>query len=282
VRAFVLTAIAMVAFAANSLLCRWALRPPGGGGPTVDPATFTVVRIVSGALFLAAVVAVRKKKQTGSGSWLSALSLAVYAFGFSFAYLGLATGTGALILFGGVQATMIGYGLVRGRGLSAREWVGLMVALGGLAYLVSPGLERPPLWAAGLMGIASIGWGVYSLRGKGSGDPVGVTAGNFLRGCALVVPVGAAWVIARGSTIGAEGLVLAGVSGAVTSGAGYVVWYAAVRMLRPVSASVVQLSVPVLAAGGGLAVLGEPVTARFVLSSVLVLGGLALAMARKR
>ncbi len=261
-----LTAVAMLAFAGNSLLCRLALQHSG-----IDPASFTTVRLTSGAVVLWALV--RWRGQHPAGDWGSAAALFVYAAAFSFAYLSLSAGTGALLLFGAVQATMLGWGLWRGQRLGWGQTAGLMLALGGLVALLLPGVTAPPAVGALLMLAAGVAWGVYSLRGRGAGDPTAVTAGNFVRASALAVPLAlAALPWAR---VDVAGLLWALCSGAVTSGLGYAVWYTALKGLQPTSSASVQLSVPVLTALGGVALLSEPLTLRLALCSAAILGGIA-------
>ena len=264
-----LTAAAMIAFAGNSLLCRQALRHTA-----IDPASFTSIRIVSGALALAVLVRWRHGSLAGAGNWWSAAALLAYAAGFSFAYVTLPAGTGALLLFGAVQATMIGAGLRGGERLHGRQIAGLILALGGLIGLVLPGVSAPPLAGSLLMLGAGVAWGVYSLRGRGQSDPTRVTAGNFLR----AVPIAAVLSLLfwRGTSWDAAGVTYAVLSGAVTSGLGYAVWYRALPGLRASSAATVQLSVPVLAALGGVALLGERVTPRLAVTSAAILCGIAL------
>ena len=265
----------MVAFAANSVLNRLALQTT-----PLDAATFTAVRLVSGALMLGLVASARHRPVFTAGSWPSAAALFVYAAAFSFAYTVLRAGTGALLLFGVVQLTMVGYGVWRGERFSALQIAGLVAAFGGLVYLVSPGLSAPPLGPAALMALAGAAWGVYSLRGRGQGDPAAVSAGNFLR----TVPLAAALVLlglllpATDLRFDGLGVFYAVLSGAVTSGLGYLVWYAALPSLSATRAGAVQLSVPVLAALGGVILLGEPVTLRLAVASVLILGGIALVL----
>ncbi|GAB5536351.1 MAG: DMT family transporter [Rubricoccaceae bacterium] len=266
-----MTALVMMAFAANSVLARLALR-----ATDIDATTFTAVRIGAGALVLAIIVLLRRG--TLGGSWASASALFVYAAAFSFAYLELATGTGALLLFGAVQITMIGVGLATGERLNARQLVGMMLALGGLVVLVAPGVEAPPLGAALLMAASGAAWGVYSLRGRGAEDPVGASAGNFLRAVPLVLGLAMVVGLRSGLQPHATGLSYAVFSGAVTSGLGYVAWYAVLPALRASSAATVQLSVPVLAALGGVAFVAEPITLRLALASVATLGGIALVL----
>jgi drug/metabolite transporter (DMT)-like permease len=269
---YALTALTMGAFAANSVLCRLALRET-----EVDAATFTAVRLTAGALALWLVVRARGRRP--SGGWASAAALFAYAAAFSFAYLTLTTGTGALLLFGAVQLTMIGYGLASGERLTMAQTAGLVVAAGGLVYLVLPGLAAPPAGPAALMVASGAAWGVYSLRGRGARDAPAATAGNFLRAAPMALASSAALALS-GMPVRADGLGIACavLSGAVTSGLGYVVWYLVLPSLRATSAATVQLSVPVLAAFGGVALLGEPVSLRLVLAAVLVLGGIAVVL----
>ncbi|WP_244848762.1 DMT family transporter [Caballeronia sp. SL2Y3] len=274
-RTATLAALAMLAFAGNSLLCRLALK-----GTRIDAATFTFVRIASAALVLWLILAARGGDARRAGSWASAAMLTLYAVAFSYAYVALPAGAGALLLFGAVQATMIGYGLFRGERLTARQWLGLTLALAGLVWLVLPGLAAPQPWSSALMLVAGIGWGVYSLRGRGLADPTAATAGNFLRAFPIATVVFA--LAYRNATFDAAGFGYALASGALTSGLGYLVWYAALKRLDPATAATVQLSVPVLAAAGGVALLGEALNVRLVVSSVAILGGIALVIVNRR
>jgi drug/metabolite transporter (DMT)-like permease len=268
-----LTAVAMLAFAGNSLLCRLALQHSG-----IDPASFTSVRLTSGAVVLWALV--RWRGQRPAGDWGSAAALFVYAAAFSYAYLSLSAGTGALLLFGAVQATMLGWGLWHGQRLGRGQTAGLVLAMGGLVALLLPGVTAPPAGGALLMTAAGVAWGVYSLRGRGAGDPTAVTAGNFVRASALAVPLAlAALPWAR---VDVAGLLWALCSGAVTSGLGYAIWYTALKGLQPTSSASVQLSVPVLTALGGVALLSEPLTLRLALCSLAILGGIAWVIAGQR
>ena len=276
-RTLFLTMLAMAAFAGNSLLCRLALKETG-----IDAASFTAIRLVSGALVLWGVARSLRGAQAGQGNWLSALALFAYAACFSFAYVSLPAGTGALLLFGAVQALMIGYGLWSGERLRPLQLAGLALAFGGLAGLLLPGVSAPPLAGTVLMLLAGLSWGVYSLRGKGAGDPTRVTAGNFLRAAPMGVALGLFMLLFRGASLDAAGVWLAVASGALTSGIGYAVWYTALPALKATSAASVQLSVPVLAALGGIAFLGEPLTLRLVLASSAILGGIALVVLQKR
>ena len=268
-RVVILTLLAMLAFAGNSLLCRAAFNTS-----RIDAASFTSIRIVSGAIALWLIVRVRGGKKASAGNWTSAFALFTYAAAFSFAYLSLTAATGALLLFGAVQATMIGFGLWRGEGLRAWQIVGLACALGGLIGLLLPGLSAPPLLSSALMLAAGFAWGAYSLRGKGAGDPLRVTSGNFLRAVAFAVVLSAATL--PWASLDAAGVGYAIASGAVTSGIGYAVWYTALPGLKATSAATVQLSVPVIAALGGIALLDEPPTLRLLLAAIAILGGIAL------
>jgi drug/metabolite transporter (DMT)-like permease len=269
VRVFALTSLAMVAFAGNSLLCRLALRQTG-----IDAGSFTTIRLLSGAAILWLIVRVRADARDGSGNWPSALALFMYAAGFSFAYVSLTAATGALLLFSAVQATMIGTGLRRGERLYGAQVLGLMLALGGLCGLLLPGLSAPPFVAAALMLAAGISWGVYSLRGQGAGDSTQVTAGNFLRAAPIALAASLVWPGA--ARLDHVGVLYAVASGALASGLGYAIWYAALPGLQSTTAAVVQLCVPVIATLGGAGLLGEPITLRVVLAAGAILGGIAL------
>jgi len=259
----------MAAFAGNSVLCRLALLQTG-----IDAASFTTVRVCSGALVLWLIVRLRGGRSGAAGSWRSALALFAYAAGFSFAYIRLPAAAGALLLFGAVQATMIAYGLWRGERLGRWQVAGLTCALGGVAGLLLPGFSAPPLSASVLMLGAGIAWGFYSLRGRGPVDPVGETAGNFLR--AVPFAVGMSAVLLPWAALDGAGIGYALLSGGLASGAGYILWYAALCGLQATAAATVQLSVPPLAAIGGVVFLGEPITLRLVAASVAILGGIAL------
>jgi drug/metabolite transporter (DMT)-like permease len=273
-RVAVLTALALIAFAANSLLCRVALH-----GDHADPAAFTLIRIASGAAVLWLVLHLKRVKRIG-GDWSSAFALFVYAIAFSFAYLSLSAGTGALLLFGAVQASMLLMGILKGERLGPAQGLGLALALVGLVYLVLPGVEAPPPLGALLMVTAGVAWGVYSLRGRRAGDPMAATTGNFLRAVPLAV-LAALFSVSR-LEVDASGWALALSSGVLTSGLGYVIWYTALKGLTATRAAVVQLSVPVIAALGGILLLGEPLSMRLVLSSCVILGGVALAVLGKQ
>lgn len=274
-RTFALTALALLAFAANSVLCRMALREAA-----IDPVAFTVIRLASGAAALWLLVRLRGGAGTLPGSWRSALALLAYAAGFSFAYLSLTAATGALLLFGAVQATMVMHGLWAGERLRAWQWCGVAIASTGVVVLLLPGFSAPPLHGALLMLGAGVAWGVYSLRGRGEGDPTAVTAGNFVRTLPAVALL-AAWAL-RGNAPDAEGVAYSVASGALTSGIGYAIWYAVLPSLRASTAATVQLSVPVLVALGGVLLLAEPVTLRLALATVAVVGGIALVVRTAR
>lgn len=296
-RTLVLTLVTLVAFASNSVLCRLALIDGA-----IDAASFTAVRLLSGAAFLWLVVVLPSRIREGErprepllgdvpargdarppmGSWPMGFFLFSYAVCFSFAYLSLSAATGGLILFGCVQATMILYGIAKGERPSVWEWCGLVVALGGLVYLFLPKLEAPSLIGGSLMACAGIAWGFYSVLGRGVADPSLATAGNFVRSAPLAVlvaaPIALGLVDAQLST---RGVLLAVFSGAVTSGLGYVVWYHALKGLTATRAAVVQLAVPVIVALGGVAFIGEPLTVSLVVSGALILGGIAIVVAGK-
>ena len=273
-RVFVLTSLAMIAFAGNSLLCRMALR-----SSQIDPASFTSIRILSGAVVLFLVTRTRRVSTADSGDWLSALALFGYAAGFSYAYVDLPAGIGALLLFGAVQVTMVGYGLTTGERLVVRQSSGLVLALAGLVGLLLPGLSAPPPGGAALMIGAGVAWGIYSIRGKTKGDATCKTAGNFLRAAPLALGLNLAMLPStRPATLG---ITCAVASGAITSGIGYAIWYSAIRGLKATQAATVQLSVPVIAAAGGIVFLGETLSARLLVASLAILGGVALVVIDK-
>jgi len=265
-----LTGMAMIAFAANSLLCRMALSRTG-----IDPLGFTLLRLFSGASALLLIVALRDRRLPREGSWSAATALFVYAAGFSLAYLRLSAATGALLLFFSVQATMIGASWWRGERLSARQGCGLLLAILGLILLLAPGLTAPPVAGALLMSGAGIAWGIFTLLGRDRSDPLATSAGNFLRTLPFVLLLLA---VPQGVTFDPLGSGYAVVSGALTSAGGYVIWYAALRRLRVTSAAVVQLSVPLLTALLAVPLLGESLDLRLVLSGMTILGGIALTL----
>ncbi len=318
-KTFILTLVAMIAFASNSLLCRAALKQT-----TIDPASFTFVRIFSGAVMLWLILQARRKllvdrmgpplaersysgspatpkpgeggspiprlpsrslakagqSSPGNGNWPSAVALFVYAAGFSFAYVSLSAGTGALLLFGAVQATMILWGFRKGERLDVTKVLGILIALLGLVVLVFPGISAPPLISSICMLAAGIAWGVYSLRGRTVTDAAAATTGNFLRALPFALLI--SLVMLPKMRFDSLGLVYAAISGAITSGLGYIIWYAALSGLKAATAATVQLSVPVLAATGGILLLHEPISLRYVIASIAVLGGIALVIIEKQ
>lgn len=301
-KVFFYTTFALIAFAFNSILCRLALR-----GDEADAAGFAAVRLASGAVVLVVIgwlvtkggnlsgsegargtelagSAAKNTLPTGRvsafGSWPSAFFLFAYAVCFSFAYLGLTAGTGALILFGSVQLTMVAAAIVRGERPTPLEWIGLTIAVAGLVYLVLPTLASPPLVSSLLMAAAGMAWGAYSLRGKGSRDPLRDTAGNFARSLLFAVPMIALYIPVLHLT--SRGWLFAVLSGAVTSGVGYSVWYAALKYHTSTRAAVLQLAVPVIAAVFGIVLLGENATATLGIAGLMILGGIALAIMGKR
>ncbi len=272
------TAFALVAFAFNSILCRMALRTG-----EADAVGFTAVRLVSGAVALIVIsylVSKGKSSNVMRGNWISAFFLFGYAICFSFAYIGLTAASGALILFSSVQFTMIAVALLRAERPGGMEWMGLLIALGGLVYLVFPGLSSPPLIASILMAAAGIAWGFYTLRGKGSTDPLGDTTGNFIRAVPMVVIVAIPFFAQI--NLSTRGIVLAVLSGAVASGVGYTVWYLVLKHHTATQAAVLQLAVPVIAAFGGVLLLSEVLNARLMIASALILGGIAMTIFARR
>lgn len=268
----ILSLLSMVAFALNSVLNRMALAEM-----LISPAGFTMVRLVSGAIFLVLILRLRGGwRVLARPAWPSAMALAAYALGFSLAYHSLDAAVGALLLFGAVQATMIGWALMRGDRPGAAEWLGIIVAFAGLLYLLAPGVTAPPFVGALLMIAAGIAWGLYSLWGQGEPDPIAATARNFL----YAAPLGLGALLLPGALAGwtTHGVALALASGILTSGLGYVLWYSALRGLKTSLAAVIQLSVPVLAAWGGVALVGEPVGPRFPVASLLILGGILVSV----
>lgn len=274
-KTFIATTTAMVAFAANSLLCRLAL-----GQEIIDAASFATVRVVAGAVTLSLIVLPRwRVRGRAPADWRAVTMLFLYMACFSFAYLSLSAGTGALILFGAVQLTMIAVALNNGEQFPWLSWVGLILALLGLVYLVSPGVTAPEPVGAVLMAVAGIAWGFYSLLGKGAADPLEATANNFIWSVPLVLLTS---VVFLGEIqLSPTGIVLAATSGAVTSGLGYVIWYVALRELNAAHAATVQLSVPVIAALGGVIFLSEAITLRLLVASGATLGGVAIVLAQR-
>jgi drug/metabolite transporter (DMT)-like permease len=269
-----LIALTVILFAANSLLCRAALR-----ATPLDPASFTAIRLATAALAAGCLVRWRRGRPAGAGSWGSALALFAYAVAFSFAYRTLPASMGALMLFLAVQATMTLWGLRRGERLGAGQTAGLLLALAGLVYLLRPGLAAPPLAGSALMLGAGVAWGIYSLRGMGGADPAAATAGNFLR----TLPMAGALclALAPGLRLDPAGCAYAALSGAIASGLGYILWYRVIQVLSATTAASTLLSVPALAALAGVTLLGEPVSLRLAVGSVSILGGIALVLRRR-
>lgn len=270
-KTLVLTSLAMVAFAANSVLCRMAL-----GNHAIDASSFTVLRLLSGALVLLMIVSLKKTKhqKSSKGSWAASSMLFLYAITFSFAYITLDTGTGALILFGTVQILMIVVSIFRGNRLHISEWTGVIIAFAGFVYLVLPGISSPSAMGFVLMTAAGIGWGAYTLKGRGSKAPLMDTAYNFIRTIPFIAIV-AAFAI-KNASYSTEGIFLAILSGGIASGVGYTIWYSALGGLSAVQAAVVQLTVPIIAAFGGVIFMSEKITTRLTLSSLMILGGILL------
>lgn len=263
----------LLAFAANSIFCRLAL-----SGADIGPESFTAIRLASGAAFLLLLLRLRQPRQAAGGSWKGGLALFLYAYLFSVAYVELGAGVGALILFGAVQISMFAFAWISGERLQARIVVGMLIAFGGLIALLLPGASSPSLASALVMLVSGVAWGAYSLIGKGSANPVADTSGNFLRSLAFVLLLGLVVALGDGAHVSASGLLYALASGVLASGAGYVVWYGVVKRISAQQAATLQLSVPILATLGGVLLLSEPLSMRLLLSSAVVLGGVAAAL----
>jgi drug/metabolite transporter (DMT)-like permease len=285
-KATLYTLVALIAFAANSLLCRMALAQG-----YIDAWNFTIIRLVSGAVCLGLIMAVYtynlKRKGalndailSDTGSWRSSISLLVYALCFSIAYIELDTGTGALILFSAVQLTMIGWGIYKKEQLSKLQWGAFIVALAGFVYLMLPSAAVPSLLGASLMALSGVAWGVYSIRGKACVSPLRATAFNFIRSL-VAIPVLLLVAIGYLKTVSMQGVLLACASGAIASGIGYSIWYVAMPLLKSTQAAVVQLCVPALAAIAGMLFLSEQVTVEFIIASSLILGSVLVFILNK-
>ena len=272
-----LTLLAMLAFAANSILCRMAL-----GGQLIDAASFTAIRLLSGSILLVIILVLRGSSIRKSFSFdiKASIALFLYAICFSFAYINLSTGTGALILFGTVQLTMIVIGVLQGDRPKLTAWLGIVIACSGLVYLVSPGISAPSLHGTILMATAGLAWGVYSWRGKGVTNPVAATTRNFIGTVPLTIV--ASFIFFSSVELQLSGVILAILSGSLASGVGYVIWYAALPYLKPTSAAAVQLSVPMIATLGGVIFMSEPMTMRLNIASITILGGIALVIIANR
>jgi drug/metabolite transporter (DMT)-like permease len=277
----VYTVLALIAFAANSILCRLAL-----GGETIDAASFTTVRLISGAIILVAISRLRPIKaprsQVPPPGWRSATALFAYAIAFSAAYVSLTTGTGALILFGAVQTTMLVSAIVSGERPTGTEWFALTAAIAGLIVLVFPSLSAPPVIGSATMAVAGVSWGFYSLWGRNATDPVSATTVNFVRAAPLALATSVIVLVWAGrADASSRGMALAMSSGALASGLGYIMWYSALPELSATQAALVQLPVPLMTAVGGVVFLAETISMRLVVAAVLILGGVALAMLGK-
>jgi drug/metabolite transporter (DMT)-like permease len=279
-----LTLLALIAFASNSILTRMAL-----GGRLIDPFNFTTVRLAAGAAMLVVLVGLRARTlaplrgQRGRGL-KGPLALFAYVAPFSLAYVRIDAASGALILFGAVQLTMIGWGIARGERPTPRTWTGLLLAIGGLTWLMLPSVSRPDAPGTALMVSAGVAWGAYSIAGRGANDLLAANARSFLLATPLALALGLVATVAatRGASATAPGVALAAVSGAVTSGLGYAIWYRALRGLTVTQSAIVQLAVPIIAAGGAVVFLHEQPTARLAQAGALVLGGMALALSAPR
>ena len=271
VKTVIFTGLALIAFAANSVLCRLAL-----GEEAIDASSFTVIRLLSGATVLLTIISINRNKTSlpTKGSWSASLMLFLYAITFSFAYITLDTGTGALILFGSVQITMILLSLISGTRLHITEWAGIAVAFTGFVYLILPGVTAPSTIGFLLMTIAGIAWGIYTLMGRGSKNPLMDTAYNFLRTIPLVIIL--VIVAIKTAHYSFEGILFAALSGGIASGIGYTIWYIALGGLSATQAAVVQLFVPVIAALGGVIFVSEIVTLRLIVSATIILGGILM------
>jgi len=271
---YLLTTLAMLAFAANSILGRMALIANGGEG-SIDAASFTSIRLLSGAVTLAIILLFRNRNlKPDKIRLLPIIMLFTYAICFSFSYIEIATGTGALILFGAVQLTMILYGVIRGERPGFIAVAGILLAFFGLIYLLLPGISAPPLHSAFLMMIAGLAWGIYSLAGKGIGKPLIATGWNFIGTLPLVILT--YLLFHTEAQLTQKGVLLAILSGALASGVGYTIWYSALPYLSATRAATIQLTVPVIAAIGGVLFLSEPITIRLIVASIAVLGGVYL------
>jgi len=272
----IFTGLALIAFAANSVLCRLAL-----GNGAIDAASFTGIRLLSGAIVLCFILVIKRNNQgePSKGSWTASFMLFLYAIAFSYAYLSVDTGTGALILFGSVQISMIFLSFISGTRLHTTEWAGVIIAFSGLIYLILPSITTPSINGFMLMTISGISWGIYTLRGRNSKNPLMDTAYNFLRTTPFVVLL-AAFTL-ENVNYSTEGIVLALLSGGITSGIGYTIWYIALRGLTSTQAAVIQLSVPIIAAIGGVLFVSEVITPRLIISTAIVLGGILLVVLGK-
>lgn len=277
IKTIIYTGLALIAFAANSVLARLAL-----GNNTIDASGFTSIRLLAGAFVLLTIIQFRKNKTESStkGSWFSGFMLFIYAIAFSYAYLSLDTGTGALILFGAVQITIILISIYNGNRLHFTEWLGVIIAFTGFVYLIIPGINTPSTNGFILMSLAGIAWGFYTIKGLGSKNPSIDTAYNFIKTIPFVIVL--LLITFDKENYSFQGIILAIISGGITSGIGYTIWYMALKGLTSVQAAVVQLLVPVIAAFGGVLFIAETITQRLAFASLLILGGiLIVVMGRK-
>lgn len=275
-KTIILTSLALIAFAANSVLCRLAL-----GNEAIDASSFTVIRLLSGTIVLLIIISTTRNTTgtSSKGSWAAGFMLFLYATTFSYAYISLDTGTGALILFGSVQITMILLSLISGTRLHITEWAGVVIAFTGFIYLILPEITTPSIVGFMLMTVAGIAWGIYTLKGRSSKSPLMDTAYNFLRTTPFVVLLAISTI--NNVNYSSEGIVLALLSGGITSGIGYTIWYIALGGLSSTQAAVLQLSVPVIAALGGIIFVSEAVTFRLTISAAMVLGGILIVVLGK-
>lgn len=275
-KTIILTGLALIAFAANSILCRLAL-----GSEAIDASSFTVIRLLSGTIVLLIIICSTRKttRVSTKGSWAASFMLFIYAVTFSYAYISLDTGTGALILFGAVQITMILLSLITGTRLHFSEWTGVTIAFSGFVYLVLPGVTAPSTAGFLLMTVAGIAWGIYTLKGRSSKSPLMDTAYNFFRTTPFVILL--AVITINNTNYSSEGILFALLSGGITSGIGYTIWYIALGGLSSTQAAVLQLSVPVIAALGGVVFVSEAITFRLIISATMVLGGILLVIIGK-
>lgn len=270
------TSLALIAFAANSVLCRLAL-----GNGSIDAASFTVIRLLSGAVVLCVILSFQRNNQDAlsKGSWMASFTLFLYAITFSYAYLSVDTGTGALILFGSVQITMIILSIIGGTRLHITEWFGVVIAITGFIYFILPNVSTPSMNGFILMTISGISWGVYTLIGRRSKNPLTDTTYNFVRTIPFVVLL--AVFTLDNMSYSNDGVILALLSGGITSGVGYTIWYIALNDLSSTQASVIQLSVPIIAAIGGVIFVSELITFRLIISAIIVLGGILMVVLGK-
>lgn len=266
-----LTLLALIAFAGNSLLCRLALAQT-----PIDSTTFVTIRLLSGALILWLALYLQKQGDKMEGSWPGALALFIYALAFTFAYTHIPAGTGALLLFATIQISMILYGMFIGERLSFWQITGLGLAIVGLIILMLPKVGAPPLLYGCIMIISGLAWSVYSLLGRGTRNPTSATAGNFIRATPMALILFLCMLPTSSITLDTAGIGYAIASGAITSGLGYILWYAAVRELKVTQAATVQLSVPLITAFGGTLFLGELITSTLIISSIAIILGVSL------